>query len=366
VDISPRIEGDSEAADLGSACHHFMSERISGRFPDPDEVALRYDVNSDELARLVSWGWRCWLELANHFPNPQTEVGLGFGMLSGHVDVLSLFAREIRLADFKTGRVERDHGEQLKGYAWLALQHYPLADRVYAACINWRQQVVEGEYWSRGQLNAWYAGLEKKLEDTQTFRPGAHCAHCPRGVTCPAKTALLQQAAALIPDIERQQAAGAFDQVLPKTPEQRGAALAVILARAKMLEASAAIVREMVKAEVVQAGGNLPTGNGYELRIVEQAHKQIEFDSAWPILREEIPARSMNQCLKVVKGEVEKAVAAEAARGQKGAALRRLMELLEGAGAIHTKTIERLEVRRADSNHALAGPHAGRGDRESD
>ena len=125
-----KIGGDPSAADLGTAAHWMLTGLVSGKrqFEDMHEAALVHRVPLEELQMLVGIGWRCWRQVAEHFPAPAVEVAMsneGSGespVLTGHCDVLSVSDGIVRVADYKTGRINAKHDAQLRAYALLAMR----------------------------------------------------------------------------------------------------------------------------------------------------------------------------------------------------------------------------------------------------
>ena len=105
-------------------------------------------------------------------------------------------------------------------------------------------------------------------------------------------------------------------------------------------------VAEMERAVVGAAGGRLPTGDGWALELRQQEQRQIDYEAAAAILVDRLGLEKVASLLKIGKGDVEDAVRATAPRGMKGRAVKELLDRLNDAGAITTKTVERLECRR--------------------
>ncbi len=380
VDDGVRLAGGGEAADIGTAAHAFMARAINGEMADTIELATEFGVDHDELSQMCQWGWRAWERVYTRgwiplLPPPQTEVEVACvdeesGLeLTGHIDVLSVQDGPdgpiVRLADFKSGRLDLDASEQLRGYAWLALRRYPDATSVWAAVIRLRDQVLYGVEWTRQDLEAWYRRLVRHVGQTGMFAPGPQCRFCPRGLTCPAKTALIRQSVEALTKFESDVAdvelGAAPLSFLPTELAERGTCLADVLECAKLVEGVATRAREMIKADVVAHGGTLPTTDGRELRTVETKRRDIAYAPAWPILRETIPSDTLCECVSVSKTKIEEAVKSMVGRGQKTKAVKEVMDRLEQAGAITIHPILRLEVRRNDpgSNNGTQAGIAG-------
>jgi hypothetical protein len=203
--------------------------------------------------------------------------------------------------------------------------------------------VVDGARFTRQQLDKWYFSTIKRL-DSRAYSPGAHCRFCSRGPTCEAKTAVLSQAASSLTSL--------IWQDLPESIPERADAFIKIFDRIKLVQGWSDNIRDLVKVEVAGNGGSMASSDGRELRIVEQSQRQIDFEAAWDTLRHVIPDGKRSQCFSVHKGAVEEVIKSSAGRGNKGKAVKKVMEKLESSGAIKTKTIHRLEVKQNGSPRA--------------
>ena len=362
-DGSPRLARDNELAKLGTAAHLVVTDRIAGRYNDADidEIAARFMVDPGELGMLVGRAWSIWnLEMKAFFAAPQVEEYLSFSdddaglLLTGHADIISTMAleseRQARIADIKTGFRDDDHGHQLRAYAFLAIQKWPTAETVYAAVIRPREGTRDGWVWTREELYGWYAELLAKLAKRNEYNPDPRwCGICPRGLSCPAKGVMLSNALSLL--LETTDQVTGLDPVrltgLPADPVERGTMLAALKDRAKAITDACEFAMKLVKIEVAEAGGRLPTDDGRELVIVEQTQRQIVPAKAWDILAGTIgEGVVLEECVSISKGDVEVAVKRTAGKGMKGKVVAELMERLATAGAIEEKVIARLETKK--------------------
>ena len=340
VQDGPRVSGDAYAADLGTAAHFVLLARIEGRDVDSSLIAMLHGVELEELERMVAWGWNAWQKVRHLFPEPTCEVPLHYAedglTLTGHADVVSIVEREGRILDLKTGRLDADHSQQLAGYGLLLTAANEI-DSVYCMTIRVREQQAEGYRWTREELSAWWDGLTEHLKDRDTFRPGRHCQYCPRGVTCPAKTALLRQhCGALLEQPE--------EFTLPADPLIIGQ----LFDRAKLVTRAAETIIDLVRAEVANRGGRIPIGDGRELVQLEQERRSIDYRLGRDILESALGPDGLEKCTNhtINKSKVESEVKALAPARQNGKAVAALMDDLDRMGAIKTATIQRLEVRR--------------------
>jgi hypothetical protein len=303
------------------------------------ELAIdRFGADKDEIQHLAAWAWRAWLAIRDKFPHPRTEVELEATIqvgehtlhLTGHLDVLAIVAHEGRLVDFKTGRLAdaTDAGPQLRGYGALTLANNPHCDRVYAAKVNVREQTQDASLYTREQLREWFAEQVPRWLAGE-YNPGAHCQFCHRRLDCTARDRYLDKAIAIV----------ALGREMPL--ERIGEAYDLI----RTVRKAADEAWDALKL-LVEDTGSLPTGDGRELRIVEQQQKVISPVWGLPVLNELIGEERTLECLAVRKGDVEDAVKANAANGQKGKAIAELFRRLEAVGALGVKVVRKLEAKR--------------------
>ena len=337
-----KVEGDDGAARLGTAVHAWLADRIrSGIHVDPAELPKAYPgLDADECAALAWSAWKCWEAVAHYFPTPQTERELryedGLGTITGHPDVLSIYNGAVWIADHKTGFLDENHDEQMKGYGWLGVNAFHV-DVANVCLIRVRGGTADWARYTRPELAAWWDAFTDRLTaERETYRPGTHCRYCRRFLECPAAGRLLEKAEN---DLLTLQA----NLDLPRDSE-----LGTLLDFCKILEDRCQLARNLVRARVAQAGGRLATGDGRELILVQQERREIAFDPGMGIIADEgLITTKLKESIRIPKGVVEDEVRASAARGLKKAAVEKLTARLEEAGAIRTSVIERLEVRRS-------------------
>ena len=247
-------------------------------------------------------------------------------VLTGHTDVLVVGANVI-LADLKTGWLDSDHEQQLRAYAYLALQRDDARScaKVSAASLLVRSRQADWYHWTREQLNDWWQAFVRQVKDHDTYRPGRHCGHCPRGHECPAKTALLAQGA---------RALAGFSELGPLlTGEQLGQ----VYDRAKLVVDCAEQALELVRAEVDRRGSPLAIDDQRALSLQEQRRKQIDFRRAWSLLDD---YEDLHEACSISKTALEKVIGRHAPYRGKGRAIADVMRRLDEAGAV-AETITR-------------------------
>jgi hypothetical protein len=359
------IESADTAARVGSAVHDCLAWHLRGEDWHAAAAAAYYGVADqvEEVQALTLAGVACWELLAEQFPGPRAvekelAAPLGDGTLTGRPDLLATgFRGDVRIADWKTGRLDEDAEEQLRGYAYLALVHHPDAVTARACRVGVRARTADWYEWSRSELDAWFAGLVQRAGDQNTYRPGAHCRYCPRALECPARGVLVRETinALLVSDEAGE----------PQLGDGDGADLARALDACRLVEKICQDIREQARVRVALAGGVLPTGDGRELVLTTQERREIAVtpDSLDLVAAECASHPDYLKTLRFAKSAVEDAVRAAAPRGQKKTAVEQLLRRLDEAGALITQTVERLECRRAvplvEQQHAAAATSAG-------
>lgn len=343
--VQIRVIGDDQAR-TGSAVHDAAPPHIAGVSFDKAELLRKWDVDEDEFAYLFGCLKRCWRMLASWFPEPQTEQFREFVFLcqapggadlhlTGHIDVESVVDDEVRIIDWKTGRIDDDHNDQVKIYSLLSMLHHAKY-KARAFVVRVRDVAADPFEYTREELLKWLGGEADRLSDTE-YHVGRHCTYCPRSHECPAKEALLKQSALVL-------ANDAVATDFPIEPALRGPRLAAMLDRVKMLENFCRTFRAACKADVAGYGGELPAGDGRYLQINREERESIIYEDCEDILQEALGGR-LKQILKVSKTALLDAVKADAA--MKSAAANEMMERLRAAGAVKTTYIDKLELKRA-------------------
>jgi hypothetical protein len=359
-----RVESDDAEARVGTAVHACLAEAVQGEPWEAEGAAAYYGVadRADEVLALTLAGVQCWEMLAIQFPGPlfveqELSVRAGAFELVGHADVLATgFRGDVRLLDWKTGRVDEDATEQLKGYAYLALVHHPDVAVARACRVGVRARTADWYEWSRTELDAWFAGLVQRAGDSTTYRPGRWCGYCPRALECPARGVLVRETinALLVSDEAGE----------PQLGDGDGADLARALDACRLVEKICQDIREQARVQVALAGGVLPTGDGRELVLTTQERREITYERGWELVHQDgLDTPALRQALRIPKTALEDAVRAAAPHGQKKTAVAQLLRRLDEAGALITQTVERLECRRAvplvEQQHAAAATSAG-------
>jgi hypothetical protein len=337
------IGGDRGAADMGTAVHDPLADYISGGSPDIARFSIKHQVDLDELGKLYAFARASWDKLKQWFPNAETEVQLqhtdGDIYLTGHADVMCLVGNQVRILDFKSGRLDSDHEAQMRGYAFLGLQKYPQATSVWVVILRIRDFESKSWKWDRDEVEAWWTKTANNLLSDKEYRPGRHCGHCPRGSSCPAKTQLVRQSIQSFLETE-------IDN-LPTEAADRGQMWAEFLDRCKLIGDMIEAGKNVARADILERGGTLPTKDGREVILRTNNNREILLPTAYPILEKALGKESLLGVLSASVGKTEKAIGDTAGRGQKTKEIKSVFDELESAGAIARKPVQRLEVKMA-------------------
>ena len=341
-DGSLRVEPVCEPATLGTVVHEVLAEVVSKGLDELPELlpfAERHDLEAqiDELAMLARFGLQAWKELRGMIaPDAfvEAEPAIESDRLTGHIDVLAQWStgRELvindacLIVDWKSGRLDADHYNQMAAYAWLSNQ-CGVFDTVTVVVVLLRDRAYRTYRFTAETLERWYAGfLAGVVNWDGTFHPGEHCRFCPRAMTCPARTALIRSA---LNDLHV--------GIPALTPENR-AELAVRLVdlyrRLKVVKGAIDSFDDQLRTEI-ETGGPLPTGDGGMLSLVVSHRDNIDPLKSWPVMDAEgLTGEEIAPAVKIGKTKLLEAVAAKHAKGMKGKAKAAFMEAMERAGAV--------------------------------
>jgi hypothetical protein len=340
-----------DAAITGTGGHKVLQHWVQAGAPDVNvigAVAAELDIEDAEELGILCWmGWKCWLEIRHHFPQPALEVARETTRdgvtLTGHADIESVVGTQGRILDWKTGRLDMDHQWQLRAYAKLLLDNDRSLTDVYAAVCKVRDKRLEAWTWTREEIQQWWQIAFAALNHTDEFRPDAKwCRYCKRALECPARRQILSTGAALLHSTTGYIAEG-WD-LAAASPEQ----LHAIYSAAKDANVAAEIILDAVKSAVAMAPDGQIQHDGMALRLavtnprkIADTAKAVAVLSQGYLSHEEILAAAK---LSITK--IEDAVGSHAPRGQKKDAKAAVGQALADAGCIEASVSERLELRR--------------------
>lgn len=346
------VNPTNEPARLGVGTHECLRALVrtgSVDWAGVAEVAKRHQVDAEELRALLGLAQKMWREqLRDSFPGARTEVPLAITLddgttLTGHLDVMGRSLATVHVGDWKSGRLDQDHREQLLGYCALALLTDPSLEAATAGVIWIRDREYEHYTLRRSDLPAYLRRLEATVIHWDgTYRPGKHCRHCPRSHDCPARHAMVRRDVAAFLGGELTQYASDVNLLETLPPET----LIALLATADLVHELSGQVRESLR-ELVERNGDI-VGGGQRL-TVERTHKRhLRVIQAFPVLTAHgFGDEDFEQVVGISIGKAEKIVESRAAYGRGAAARRQLTADLEQAGAIEKQPVARLVTKRS-------------------
>lgn len=340
------IEGEDEAARLGTAAHILCTHIVRGlptMHVETLAIADEHRVDVDELRLLGNLARLCWDSLVEHFPAPVCEERMTYidddagVVLTGQPDLYAIDGDEGRIPDFKTGRTLGDHDDQLLGYQFLLSRKFPHLQTFWGAPIHVRhREIGQPVTMTRSELDAWWGRLCETVKE-EHYRPSHEaCIYCPRRTSCPARQEMLRDAAGVLTGIDQPISLGGIDNDQLR--------LGVITAKhlAKICDEYLAAA----KTETLIRGshqGDLDTIGIDGLVVKKESHRELTKD-AWPILLKVIDQDAARECAKLSVTKVEKAIGATAAKGQKSKVIASVLKELEDADALLKNVVEKLTV----------------------
>lgn len=298
------IISSSEPAELGNGIHEYSKEYVIGGTPNLREIIDKHNIEGEDIYILKSQFHKIWNAMAEHFPEPQTEVKMEDkeNDLDGTMDIVSFGHDMICVADLKSGWLNMDYWPQIKTYAWLAINGTKY-EKVYC-CFFWlRTGEYEGKYFTGQQLQEHVDEINKNREPKMinSYQQGEWCGYCRQLESCP----LLKKALTLWED----------KMPVVLTPEKIKQYRPVV----SMLEAKIKAYKGAEKAFVAKNGA-IDMGNGTELTQNLVIKKELNIQKAHRDILEYISADELLSCLKCTNKDLEKIIMSKAERGKMGKA----------------------------------------------
>ncbi|MDD4888898.1 MAG: DUF2800 domain-containing protein [Phycisphaerae bacterium] len=320
-------EGEDPAA-MGTAGHEIMADVAIGdldELPDVSLYADLFEVDPDDLGMLAGRAMKCWRELKPYMPLPRrVEETLQAPQMVGTPDVWGLYGRTARLVDYKFGRLDLDHREQLAGYAYMICSGFDpgVVETVEAVVVLVREGAMRKFVWTPGELRQWRRRLDDEVVQWDgRFHVGGHCRFCPRQFHCPARTAMIQSTIESLVHME-----------MP-TDLTTGAAILDLYGRIKVVSQAVEQFKSYCRQQL-EAGRKIDDGNGRSLTLASRGRDAIDARLAWPILSRVLTEDELAASATINKGRMLEAVAGKAPARARGRARAEMMEALEQAGAV--------------------------------
>lgn len=343
------MNASNDAANDGTAVHEVLRSLPTTDRLDWDaipEIAKRFNATPGDVRMLAAQGVKLWNQVKESFRGAMTEVDLRYEIvpgvfLTGHADMLAIAQRAMRVADWKSGRKDRDHSQQFKGYAVLSLLASEDIDEVTSTGLWIRDQEIENYTLDRAAAIRWKNDLiERVIEWDGVYRPGSHCAYCPRNHECDAANALVRRDVAAIAD--KSLVARVESELALMSDSEKVA----IFQKADLVVKFAERVRAAVKA-YVETNGDI-VADGVRLTIATENRRDIDPQKAWPILAAAgFDDTDFAEVMTFGASKIDAVIRHKADKGKGASAVRELDAKLRAAGAIDTRTINKLTEKRS-------------------
>lgn len=325
----------SDEAREGSAKHAALAYLPRGEEPPVAEIAARFDVDADEIARAVSYGRQAWAELGRYVPGAKTEQKLEGPVTVGTADILGLAQLQadghadetvhLAILDWKTGWSYDEHGYQLLSYADAAREVHGMPTSGYVTGIEvWlRHREYRIRNFTEPELDGFRERAKRQLELVgRQYAAGGHCKFCPRQNACPARDEYLRASVtALVPaDAE------------PKAITRE--VLGQLYERSKVIAKALRAYEQLLDAALKD--GPIPLGAGRALALEPVEQDEIKAVVAESVLRDKLGwgDAELAEVLGATKSGLERVIKARVAKGGAAAEMRRVLGALREAGAI--------------------------------
>jgi hypothetical protein len=351
------IDPLNERAHQGSAAHEVMRAIVEMDARSIDgielvEISRKWGADPEELKIQAFIGLQLWARVRDRFVDAQAEVplsapfDLGDGViieLTGNLDALAVKRRIAALGDWKFGRIDKNHANQVKGYQALVLANYPEVEKVYGF-VGWALGTepgsgpdVEDYVMTRDGMWEWLELLKAEvLRWDGVYHPGEQCAFCARAYGCPAMVAMARRDVLVLGDPEMSVKIAGGLQDLDNLE------LISLYRRGRVLDKVMENVDKAVRARVDAAGGWLPDGEGRELRFIGQSKRRLDPEKARPVLETVLTKEEIVSVTELRASRIDELVADKTPRGHKKQAIEDLEKALQAAGAITEKKERRL------------------------
>jgi len=334
------VVSESEKAKLGSLVHDCIAkqpgpmavrEMAANAHCDPDDAALLYHAGLEADEEFIGRSG-----LAHVRRETPLEFDGGALALSGSPDVWGVLPNgQAQVCDYKTGRVDRNYDQQLRGYAFLILAATPDVDEVVCRAVWLRTRNVDTMVVTRVDAGNWWVELVKRLEGDGYTDDISVCGFCPHRAECWQYAKLLN--ASLAPIMRD-------GQNLPTS----AAGLAALYPAAQELERHLDAYKAAMRAALAQSGPvAMPDGRVMGLETRRRA--AINAAKAAGVIKAFYDG-DMLDVMEVRKSVLEDAVREKAPKGMKKKAVDDCMNALEQAGALTWTETEALAIRRAEND----------------
>lgn len=251
----------------------------------------------------------------------------------GHVDHVMLHNNGLygELVDYKFayGAYEAD-SPQFWAYAVGIFNEHPNLQKLTVHVVLPFQGYIDTVTWERSELDSITAKVlaiitAARKDDPSTYLTGSHCSWCARRAECPKLNGLALAIASKYKP-EELTIPTQYDPANITDPEVMALAKKV----GPIMESWAKKVNDRALEMRLQEGIEIP---GWELAEKSAPFKVTDAQAAWEVVKDKITPEAFAACAEVKIGELEKAVARTAKRGEMAKAKEALRDALTDANA---------------------------------
>ena len=342
-ELEYRYDNNSPEAKAGSAKHEVAACVVLEQPPDLPALAERYQVELDDLEIAEACTHKIWGKIRHHFgAMPRVEVELESDLFKGRADLVYHDGEIAVVLDWKFGRTEGEHLEQLGAYGHCVNAMYGMPSCGYVTAITaWPLLgVIDIRKLDDKWLHTFGNHIkELRREVGKTYSPGEHCTYCRLSLSCRARDDFLRSAGNVMTKL-------AADKVQPAT-------LARLYPQAKMLENALDNYRKALRIAVEEHGA-LSIGDGRELALSDYNVTVVDAQKAWPILADPDGWRftddDMAKTIKMSSSAIQDVVAKRAERGDKAKVKTEVIANLIDGGAAYKVQRTKVAPRKVKDN----------------
>ncbi len=345
-DQSIKIDEDLDVGRVGTAVHEALKKHLLGVEFNGEELIQRHRIEKYEsdFWYLFSVGKKAiktfdWLNVQEVEVMCEVDLNRDY-ILRGTPDVVGTTDKdELIIIDWKSGRLEEDHTNQLKSYAKLKLH-----DPKYDHCITgkvitvWlRSREIDVLDFDRDSIMIdWTEQLLEKIKDEEYSPSVEACRYCPV-MECPAKAAMIRDAGMGLVDIDT-------DMI---TIDQ----LAENWHKIKLLKSVIEKIEKIMKSEV-ELNGQIMISETEHLYFKETQTPEIHLlDEVIKIAAEHLMVKTTDEVISELQGAIKlskpkflELLTSGAPRGTKTSMKADIMDRLDAIGAVTYKPRRTLTI----------------------
>lgn len=338
------VKPPNEMADLGSAVHDYAKAYVQGEEVSNMNLADKYQVEIDDLEALAGAVRKQWENVKQYFADcteVHVEQRVSYTIensthrlnITGKSDYIGVEPEALAVLDWKSGYLDTDHFHQLMGYAYGALEAWG-SDKtklLMMFTVMLRTGEVDIVRISPDDVFTWAETMLTRTRDgLGTFKPGTHCANCPRAASCPGKMVYDESITTALATIDA--AVPSVDHWTKDNHLTFGAPVCDALRQIKYWTDRMDAIKKFVKGKVIEYGP-LKDGEGRAYKVIEVNRRSLDTPAAKTVLQEHLGDQLIN-AVKFHLPTAEKIVMEGAGPGQKKLAKKALLDDLELVNAI--------------------------------